>query len=214
MNINYYKNEYCNSILIKNWIKENDFTLKDVISYTTRNIRSNETEGVEHYFITPEVAKEKLNTENILAYTKIGEIEYFATVEALNDSNLYIIDPLGIEYLKKNNPDLNTKVIYIYTDLEIRKSRCSDRSDFATKFEQRNIAEDEQFTKFEKDQSFDIMILNNESFEQSVYKMINFILNTAYHHKDTLFLVAARTGSGKDSLINACKEIINNIKES
>lgn len=179
--------------------------LKPVVSYTTREKREKETNGVEHYFITPEEAKEKLVTEHILAYTKIGEIEYFATLEALNDSNLYIIDPKGIIYLKEHFPKLNIKVIYIMTDndLRIERAKQRDNKDFLKAFEKRNTDEDEQFTKFEESEDWDIIIYNNGKAEDATKELVDYVMYTTHNalvrgKDDPLYCVAGRTGSGKD----------------
>lgn len=180
-------------------------TLKPVVSYTTRDKRVNETDGVEHYFITPEVAAEKLKTEHILAYTKIGEIEYFATLEAINDSNLYIIDPKGIAYLKENFPNLNTKVIYIKTDDNLRMKRAAarDNEDFMKSFKSRCEDEDEQFTDFEKAEQYDLLLLNNNDGSDCITAFREFVIKSEKEYltsgKDKpLYLVVGRTGSGKD----------------
>ena len=179
--------------------------LKPVVSYTTRSKREKETDGVEHYFITPEEAKEKLATEHILAYTKIGEIEYFATLESLNDSNLYIIDPKGIKYLKENFRKLNIKVIYIMTDNELRiqRAKSRDNEDFIKSFEKRNAAEDEQFTEFEEYKKWDIILLNNNDGSDCIEDFIAYVLSTMRdaiieNKPDPLYCVVGRTGSGKD----------------
>ena len=65
--------------------------LNPVVSYTTRPMRPNEQNGVEHLFISDSEALEILNNENIVAYTRIGEYKYFVTLDQLLDisKNLY-----------------------------------------------------------------------------------------------------------------------------
>lgn len=191
--------------------------LKPVVSYTTRNKRIGEVEGREHYFINPNQAEIILKTENILAYTKIGDIEYFATLESLNGSNLYIIDPKGIEYIKSKFPDLNYKVVYIHTSTECRMNRAKERDskDFFEAFEKRNNSEDEQFTNFENNNQWDLLLENNDNcFEYCVNKFIRFVKDTSLDksNKDRpLYLIAGRSGSGKDSI---CREAIRYFKEN
>lgn len=184
-----------------------EFGLKPVVSYATRDMRENETDGVEHYFITPEVAKEKMETEHILAYTRIGENEYFATVEAINDSNLYIIDPKAIKYLKEHFHNIiTTKVIYIITDNELRmeRARKRDNKDFIKAFEKRNAEENEQFTEFEENEGWDLLLLNNNDGTDCIEDFYYYIISVQtedikkMREQGTLFLVAGRTGSGKD----------------
>ena len=196
-----------------------DLKLKFVVSYTTRAKREKETEGVEHYFITPEVAKEKMHTEQILAYTKIGKIEYFATLETLNDSNLYIIDPAGIKYLKNNFQKLNIKVIYVMTDsdLRIERAKLRDNEDFAKSFEKRNTAEDEQFTEFENERSYNYIIYNNSDQKYAVNCLIDYVIQTTKDALESdndlpLYCIVGRTGSGKDSICKHAIEYFENTK--
>ena len=70
-----------------------------VVSYTDAPKRTDQTEGKEHYFLTPEQFDKVLKEQTVIAYTKIGETgyRYCATLEAITaDKVLYIIDPAGV----------------------------------------------------------------------------------------------------------------------
>lgn len=216
----YVSDELKNSSMLeklKYLINQFNIYLDPVVSYTTRAKRDNETEGVEHYFISKEIAKDKLSKEQIIAYTKIGEIEYFASVEALYGSNIYIIDPNGVKYLKENNPKLEVVSIYISIPYEIREERCSTRSDYETAFKKRYESENEQFLEFEQNARYDYLI-ENIDLATSVYQFLQIIFKHRImfdpeYDTNTLFLVIGRTGSGKDTVIKEANEIINFIKE-
>ena len=135
-----------------------------VVSHTTRPIRSNETNGVEHWFDSKEEFQNVLDNQTVIAYTKIGEYEYCATLEDIEDNCIYVIDPLGIKYLQEHFKDqINLKIIYIYCDEYIRRARASTRSDFKIAWEDRNKAEDEQFTEFEMNRPWDLLIDNSHA---------------------------------------------------
>ena len=135
-----------------------------VVSHTTRPIRSNETNGVEHWFDSKEEFQNVLDNQTVIAYTKIGEYEYCATLEDIEDNCIYVIDPLGIKYLQEHFKDqINLKIIYIYCDEYIRRARASTRSDFKIAWEDRNKAEDEQFTEFEANRPWNLLIDNSKS---------------------------------------------------
>ena len=137
---------------------------KEVVSHTTRPIRSNETNGVEHWFDSKEEFQNVLDNQTVIAYTKIGEYEYCATLEDIEDNCIYVIDPLGIKYLQEHFKDkINLKIIYIYCDEYIRRARASTRSDFKIAWEDRNKAEDEQFTEFEMNRPWDLLIDNSHA---------------------------------------------------
>ena len=151
----------------KNYISERLSTILDyplVVSHTTRPKRDNETNGVEHWFDTKEEFNALIQNNTMIAYTKIGEYEYCALLEDISDNAIYIIDPHGIEYLKQNFKDqINLKIIYIYCDEYIRRARASTRSDFKTKWEQRNKDEDAQFTEFEANRKWNLLIDNSKA---------------------------------------------------
>ena len=105
-----------------------------------------------------------MQNNTVIAYTKIGEYEYCALLEDIGDNAIYIIDAKGIEYLKQNFKDqINLKIIYIYCDEYIRRARASTRSDFKIAWEDRNKAEDEQFTEFESNRPWDLLIDNSHA---------------------------------------------------
>ena len=133
-----------------------------VVSHTTRPKRDNETNGVEHWFDSKEEFDDLMQNNTVIAYTKIGEYEYCALLEDIGDNAIYIIDPHGIEYLKQNfKNQINLKIIYMYCDEYIRRARASTRSDFKTKWEQRNKDEDAQFTEFEANRKWNLLIDNS-----------------------------------------------------
>lgn len=149
----------------KDYIAKRLSTILDyplVVSHTTRPMRSNETNGVEHWFDSKEEFQSVLDNQTVIAYTKIGEYEYCATLEDIEDNCIYVIDYEGIKYLQEHFKDqINLKIIYIYCDEYIRRARASTRSDFKIAWEDRNRAEDEQFTEFEANRQWDLLIDNS-----------------------------------------------------
>ena len=139
---------------------------KQLVSYTTRPRRENE--GDTHIFISPdEVNKYK---DDIIAYTKIGEYEYFATKQQLYDCDFYIIDYLGILLLKSHKLDNEFRfvTIYINTPYEIRKERAlSKRKDNEEVFNLRNQNEAYQFACMKKQADFDYSI-SNVNFDKAL----------------------------------------------
>lgn len=120
-----------------------------VKSYTTRPPRY-ENEDT-HIFI----AKEDVNKyPDKVAITKIGEYEYFATAEQVNSSEIYVIDPKGIDELIKNMPDTEFQIVYVQADEDINRrinavKRADDKIREEEIFSARDAAENEQFTEFE-----------------------------------------------------------------
>ena len=141
---------------------------KQVKSYATRPRRIDE--GDTHIFIKPsDVDKYR---DEMIAYTKIGEYEYFATLSQLYDSDTYVIDYKGIEYMRelvKDKTDLRFVTIYINTPRDIREQRVlNKRRDGANTFYKRCFNEDMQFRE---------MLLRGD-FD---YSISNIDFNKAYH---------------------------------
>lgn len=137
--------------------------MKGVVSYTTRKKRY-ETEDT-HIFISKDEA-DKITDK--VATTQIGEYEYFATRSQLEEADFYIVDPNGIEELKQNCPDIDFKIVYIYSDFDIRKQRALKRSenpDELKVFISRNMDEMRQFIQFENDLCLqkNLTVLRNET---------------------------------------------------
>ena len=63
-----------------------------LISYATRPRRDGE--GDTHIFISDDEAKQFV--DKMIAYTRIGEYQYFATIPQLYESDFYVIDPQGV----------------------------------------------------------------------------------------------------------------------
>lgn len=123
--------------------------LKQVLSYATRPKRS-ENEN-SHIFITPEEADQFTDK---VAQTVINGYEYFATAEQVNESDIYIIDPNGIDVLVKNMPETEFQVVYVQANDDLNRKanavkRAEDKIAEEQVFDQRNAAEDEQFSDFE-----------------------------------------------------------------
>ena len=146
-----------------------------LISYTTRPRRDGE--GETHIFITNEEVEQY--QESIIAYTEINNYKYFSTVQQLYESDFYVIDPSGIEYLKNKvgNTDIKFITIYINVPFEVRKNRAINiRKDSPKTFINRHQSESGQFLSFKAQAKFDYAI-SNLNFDKA-YKIFKNIITT------------------------------------
>lgn len=107
---------------------EKKYGLKSIQSYTTRHKRSDNETG--HIFVSDE---EFDNLTDMVAYTEFGfpPHRYCATAEQVENHDLYIIDPKGIEYFKEHyKGNKNIKVIYINVSVSTAIDRMRKRGDF------------------------------------------------------------------------------------
>lgn len=112
-----------------------------IASYTTRPPRTeNDT---DHVFVSQEVYD---NLSDKVAFTHFGDYDYCATKEQVDNANLYVIDPFGLEQLKQlYNGDKKIKSIYIHTPMEICLDRMRRRGDNEDKIWERLRHDDSAF---------------------------------------------------------------------
>ncbi len=148
---------------IANKLEEQGY--KILKSYATRPQRPGE--GNTHIFIKPDEVEQYKN--QMIAYTKIGEYEYFSTKDQLLNSDIYIIDPKGYKYLKNKIQNIKIIPIFINVKEQERYNRALKRINFnekeRQKIEDRFISEYKQFQEFRKNEEF--------------YSVMNYDLNKA-----------------------------------
>lgn len=144
----------------------NKLPYPNIVSYKTGPLRNSDIQGVTHHFISDEKMDEIEQQNNVIAWTKTGDIRYCAIADQIKeDITVYIINPDGVRWFKQyyNKNDLNTITIGLFVPLEVRRSRCRVRSDFKTVFENRVDDEQKDYEKFRLNGEFDYMIKNYDS---------------------------------------------------
>lgn len=138
-------------------------------SYTTRPRRSPDEVG--HEFISSEAFA---MLEGVLGYTKFNGFEYCATQEQAGRSDLYTIDPPGIEYmLERYQSERPIKVIGIQVPVGELTLRMLKRGDTADMVRSRLANDDVMFAGM--DDVCDV-IVRNDSFEDTVELIHDLIL--------------------------------------
>lgn len=144
------------------------YGFKDVQSYTTRPKRFDNETG--HIFVT----KEEFDAlENKVAYTEFNGYEYCATKEQLDKSNIYIIDPKGIEILKQNYDGKFLFIVYLNADENTCRERMIFRGDDKEKVEERIEHDREAFRNVTYDCNLDASCIMSNMLE-SFYNVYNY----------------------------------------
>lgn len=147
-----------------------------LISYATRPRRDGE--GYTHIFISPSEVEQYEG--QMIAYTKIGQFEYFATKNQLQECDFYVIDYRGIEYMHSLTHDLSDirfVTVFIHVPSEIREERAlNSRHDDALTFYKRCFNENTQFTEMIMRNDYDYAIPNID-FDKA-YKIFKHIIQT------------------------------------
>lgn len=148
--------------------------LTQVVSYTTRPMRKSEKNGSDHIFISDEDVAQYEN--DIAAYTEINGYKYFTTYDVIDNADIYVIDPIGVDNLKIKCWDRYEFVeIYIRTPQKLAETRARMRGDNLKDFKQRWVSENKMFSDYEKGQAFNYHLLNNRPFDESVDKVCEWI---------------------------------------
>lgn len=147
--------------------------LTSITSYTTRPRRNNE--GNTHIFSTREEYERMQAEGSVAAYTEIAGNIYWTTIDQLYEHSVYIIDPYGVETLRKLNlPHLRLVTVYINTPDEVRKERAlNKRGDDRLVFMKRDMAEREQFKAMLRNANFDYAISNIDA--SKAYSVLRWI---------------------------------------
>lgn len=146
---------------------EKEYGLKSVQSYTTRKPRFEGETG--HTFITLDEF-ENINKSDIVAYTYFDNNHYFATKQLLDESDIYVIDPDGITYMKDEYHNKQIKIIIIQVPLYIRIYRMFKRGD---KFIQIIKRLRNDYKKFKNIKAIADNIVINKDLNQSVCEVLN-----------------------------------------
>mgnify|MGYP000868297774 FL=1 len=146
-----------------------DYNLKSIKSYSTRPKRSPDEDS--HIFINPSDVDKYPNK---IATTTINNNFYFATKEQLDESQLYVIDPIGLYKLSNNFPNLTFNLIYLklpkYKHQQYLKNRRKNSNETPELQAQRLESENQQFDAFEDK-------ITNNSLPKNIHliKKINLI---------------------------------------
>jgi guanylate kinase len=147
--------------------------LTAITSYTTRPRRNNE--GDTHIFSTRETYEQMQADGNVAAYTEIAGNIYWTTIDQLYEHSVYIIDPRGVDTLRKLNlPNLRLVTAYINTPDDVRKERAlHNRGDDRLTFMKRDLAERDQFRAMLRNADFDYAISNIDA--SKAYSVLRWI---------------------------------------
>lgn len=144
--------------------------LTRVKSYTTRPSRSTEEDKLSHIFVD---VMTKDDFSNAVAYTHYNEYDYWVTQSQLDKSDLYIIDPSGIDYFKEHyKGERPFKIINLYVDEQERINRMKSRGDNDENIKQRVFYDKSAF----KNISADVKI-ENRTLQDCIKNILNYILS-------------------------------------
>ena len=163
----------------------NNYNYSEIISYTSRPIRLNESECNPYHFITKKQFEKMLsNNEFIECRTyntlvnNISDIWYYGvskdSIDLSKHNYIVVLDILGLIQFKKHYKD-NIISFFINVDEQTRKERCINREDFdETEWNRRYLDDKLKFTEEVINREVDYVI-ENYDFDECVNKIIDVI---------------------------------------
>lgn len=149
--------------------------MTQVISYTTRPRRDGESDN--HIFVNDDIYEEMKKNNQIAAYTQIGEYKYWSTIDQIYQSDIYVIDNIGVQSLRELNlQDIELCLIYINVPKAIRRERAIKRGDNIDTYARRAADEFEQFANMKIHNRYDYAVSNIDSAKAG--SIIRWIINT------------------------------------
>lgn len=146
---------------------EERYGMKQVFSYTTREPRYEGECG--HIFISE---KEFNQLGELAAYTLYNGYRYGTTFEQLNQCDIYVVDPYGVDTLLKKCKNYNRKICVIYFDTSVynRIQRMLGRGDSDMQIVSR-LLQDEKYDWYDQLSKIVWHHANNENINVSLFNI-------------------------------------------
>jgi len=155
----------------------NDKNIKASVSYTTRNIRPNETHGLDYVFVALQTFESMIVQNMFLEFAKVFDHFYGTptkeTLEALNQGYTIIleIDWQGAKQIRLKRPESMSIFLLPPSKEELKKRLTSRATDSSEQIElrfQEAIKDIEQYSYFDR-------VIINKNIDSTCDEIISFV---------------------------------------
>ncbi|MGL5690389.1 MAG: hypothetical protein ACRDD8_06145 [Bacteroidales bacterium] len=97
--------------------------IEQLVSLTSRPMRSGEIDGVDHVYVTNDIINEHLGAGDTLAHTWYGGYQYCALKSDVRARQIvsYIIDEKGLDMLlREHSQEFTVVSVYVRRDVDLR----------------------------------------------------------------------------------------------
>lgn len=122
------------------------YNMKKLVTYTSRNMRPNEVQGVDYHFISVEDFEKKIKEDFFIEYVNYNGNYYGTSKEGLDSDKVVILEPTGLKHYLEVAKDL-VKICYLRCPKEIRYQRMVVRGDSEEAINKRIDSDDIVFSK-------------------------------------------------------------------
>ena len=169
--------------LVKHLLSKDELNLKFSVSFTTRQARDSEEEGIDYHFVSENEFLENIENENFLEFEQVYNEIYYGTLKSLVKKKLkkhnviFDVDVDGGTKLKNFFKDSSLSVFVKTPRLDDLEKRLRDRD----KDSEKSISERLNKAKKEivKQDQFDKIIINddlNKSKEKAFHIVKDFLI--------------------------------------
>lgn len=155
----------------------NKYGLKPLVSYATRAKRYPEENT--HIFISMQEFT-TFKQDDFVAYTFYNGNHYFATKEQFEESDVYIIDAKGVEYIRSLNIKEPYIVVFLDVPSVIRAERMAMRNDNSDMIAERIKYDKTAFDGVEDLCNFSILNLDSEKTADAIAEFARYLPDNPY----------------------------------
>ena len=152
--------------LVKHLLTKDELNLKFSVSFTTRQARDSEKDGVDYHFVSEKEFLENIENENFLEFEQVYNQIYYGTLKSIVKKKLekhnviFDVDVEGGTKLKEFFKDSSLSVFVKTPRLDVLEKRLRDRN----KDSEKSISERLNKAKKEivKQDQFDRILINDD----------------------------------------------------
>lgn len=157
---------------IERYLVEN-YGYKKVISYTTRQPREGEVDGIDYHFIDKSQFR-RLKEQGFFAETAVYNGWYYGTLKKdCTDDKVAVLTPHGLRQISKIK-GINVTSFYINVPRRDRLIKILQRGDNIEESYRRNLSDVGQFDGIEDEVDF---VIHNNGYKKSIEEMAKEVLD-------------------------------------
>lgn len=122
------------------------YGLSKMVTYTTRQMRPGETEGVDYFFLTKEVFEKRISEGFFIEYVMYNGNYYGTSLSQVSSDKVVILEPNGLKHYLEKLPN-DVKVAFLRCSREIVRIRMQGRGDAVDVIEKRLLLDEQVFNK-------------------------------------------------------------------
>ena len=162
---------------IEKYLADN-YGYKKIVSYTTRQPREGEVNGVDYHFIDKSKFR-RLKLQEFFAETAVYNDWYYGVAKKdCTDDKVAVLTPHGLRQISKID-DINVVSFYINVPRRDRLIKILQRGDSIEESYRRNVSDVGMFDGIEDEVDY---VINNEGYNKSIMEMSKEVLHLALAH--------------------------------